>query len=195
MLCVVRHEDSDYIQPIVYVNLKLIKTIFPEIKFNQIKTEELFPISTGADAIKLRKYILIDFEISRKSGNNKKRYSLNKTEEALISVNRQVPIYRIRLFDTSNIHELIESGLKFLLGKENDEPDSGFIAFSKNITPGEVNAVYIPANDSGESLPEISCFIMSGDDFIKIIVDGDVVLFYKKTPLPVAVKLIKRLDR
>lgn len=72
MLCVVRHEDSDYIQPIAYVNLKLIKTIFPEIKFNQIKTEELFPISTGADAIKLRKYILIDFEISRKSGNNKK---------------------------------------------------------------------------------------------------------------------------
>lgn len=195
LLCVVRHEDSDYIQPIAYVNLKLIKTIFPEIKFNQIKTEELFPISTGADAIKLRKYILIDFEISRKSGNNKKRYSLNKTEEALISVNRQVPIYRIRLFDTSNIHELIESGLKFLLGKENDEPDSGFIAFSKNITPGEVNAVYIPANDSGESLPEISCFIMSEDDFIKIIVDGDVVLFYKKTSLPVAVKLIKRLDR
>ncbi len=137
----------------------------------------------------------IDFEISRKSGNNKKRYSLNKTEEALISVNRQVPIYRIRLFDTSNIHELIESGLKFLSGKENDEPDSGFIAFSKNITPGEVNAVYIPANDSVESLPEISCFIMSEDDFIKIIVDGDVVLFYKKTSLPVAVKLIKRLDR
>lgn len=36
---------------------------------------------------------------------------------------------------------------------------------------------------------------MSEDDFIKIIVDGDVVLFYKKTSLPVAVKLIKRLDR
>lgn len=190
LLCVVRHEDSANILPIAYVNLKQIKTIFSEIKFNEIKTEELFPISSGADTIKLRKYVLFDFEISKKSGNSKKRYSLNYHEEVLISVNRQVPIYRIRLFDNNNINNLIESSLSFLSSKENDEPAAGFIAFSKNITANEVNSIYMPANGLSECLTEIGCFKLSEEDFIKIIIDGEEVLFYQKTSLPPVVKTI-----
>lgn len=183
-LCVVRHEVTDFIQPIAYVNLKILKPIFSDIKFSEIKTEELFPISSGADSVKQHKYALFDFEVSKKSGNSKNRYSLNYHEDALISANRQVPIYRIRLFDTDNIHDLISASFKFLLSKKNDESGVGFIALSKNCPHGEVNSIYMPANGIVDSQKEISCFSVLEKDLIKIIVDGEEILFYQKTSRP-----------